>query len=158
MIRRKRFPTSKLEWQGSKFYLVYPNLTRGRIFSQAGNELGASSFPAMNELTMLFPYTSFPAGNELILKLTKNTASDLNYFCIFDFIFDPNIDTCHFEEFNLWFRPLIFRNLSPLGMFQIGSSYDNKASSMWVILLVKSYLQCSDGNLQHNLILRIFIS
>ncbi len=50
-------------------------LTRGRIFSQAGNELGASSFPARNELSMLFPYTSFPAGYELILKLTKNTAS-----------------------------------------------------------------------------------
>ncbi len=46
-----------------------------RIFSQAVNELGASSFPARNELSMLFPYTSFPAGNELTLKLTKNTAS-----------------------------------------------------------------------------------
>ncbi len=34
------------------------------IFSQAGNKL-----------SMLFPYTSFPAGTELILKLTKNTAS-----------------------------------------------------------------------------------
>ncbi len=49
--------------------------TRGRIFSQAGNELGASSFPARNKLSMLFPYTSFPAGNELVFKLTKNTAS-----------------------------------------------------------------------------------
>ncbi len=48
----------------------------GRIFSQAGNELGASSFSARNELTMIFPYTSFTAGNELILKLTKNTATD----------------------------------------------------------------------------------
>ncbi len=48
---------------------------RGRIFSKAGNELGASSFPARNELSMLFPYTSFPTGNEL--KLTKNTASGL---------------------------------------------------------------------------------
>ncbi len=52
--------------------------TRGRTFSQAGNELGASLFPARNKLSMLFPYTSFPAGNELILKLTKNTASGLN--------------------------------------------------------------------------------
>jgi hypothetical protein len=51
------------------------NEPEGRIFSQAGNELGASSFPARNELSMLFPYTSFPAGNKLILKLTKNTAS-----------------------------------------------------------------------------------
>ncbi len=42
----------------------------------AGNELGASSFPARNELSMLFPYTLFTAGNELILKLNKNTASD----------------------------------------------------------------------------------
>jgi hypothetical protein len=38
-------------------------------------ELGARSFPARNELSMLFPYTSFSAGNELLLKLTKNTAS-----------------------------------------------------------------------------------
>ncbi len=51
---------------------------RGRIFSQAGNELGASLFPARSELSMLFPYTLFPAGNELILKLTKNTASGSN--------------------------------------------------------------------------------
>ncbi len=51
------------------------SLSWGRIFNQAGNELGASSFPARNELSMLFPYTSFPAGNEPILKLTKNTAS-----------------------------------------------------------------------------------
>ncbi len=49
----------------------------GRIFSQVGNELGASSFPARNELSMFFPYTLFPAGNELVLKLTKNTASYL---------------------------------------------------------------------------------
>jgi hypothetical protein len=42
-----------------------------------GTRLGASSFPARNELSMLFPYTSYPAGNELILKLTKNTASYL---------------------------------------------------------------------------------
>jgi hypothetical protein len=48
---------------------------RGGIFSQAGNEQGASSFSARNEFLMLFPYTSFPAGNELILKLNKNTAS-----------------------------------------------------------------------------------
>jgi hypothetical protein len=41
-----------------------------------GNELGASSFPARNKLSMLFPYTSFPAGNELVLKLTKNRASE----------------------------------------------------------------------------------
>ncbi len=47
-----------------------------RIFSQAGNELGANSFSARNELSMLFPYTSFPAGNELVSKLTKNTASE----------------------------------------------------------------------------------
>ncbi len=52
----------------------------GRIFSQAVNELGASSFPARNELSMLFPYTSFPAGNELILKLTKNTTSEFFRF------------------------------------------------------------------------------
>ncbi len=32
---------------------------------------------------MLFPYTSFPAGNELILKLTKNMASA--FFLISDF-------------------------------------------------------------------------
>ncbi len=44
---------------------------RGRIFSQAGNEQGASSFPSKNELSMLFPYTLFPTGNELILQLTK---------------------------------------------------------------------------------------
>ncbi len=50
-------------------------MSRGRIFSQAGNKLEASSFPARNKLSMLFPYTSFPAGNELLLKLTKNTAS-----------------------------------------------------------------------------------
>ncbi len=43
----------------------------GRIFSQAGNEL-----------SMLFPYTSFPAGNELILKLTKNTASGIPFMLI----------------------------------------------------------------------------
>ncbi len=49
---------------------------RGRIFSQTGNELGASSFPARNDLSMLFPYNSLPAGKELVLKLTKNTASD----------------------------------------------------------------------------------
>jgi hypothetical protein len=49
--------------------------SRGCIFSQAGNELGASLFPAWKELSMHYPYTSFPAGNELILKLTKNTAS-----------------------------------------------------------------------------------
>ncbi len=48
---------------------------RGRIFSQAGKELGVSLFPARNEPSMLFPYTSFPVENELILKLTKNTAS-----------------------------------------------------------------------------------
>jgi hypothetical protein len=48
---------------------------RGRIFSQAGNELALSSFPSRNELIMLVPYTLFPAGNELILKLTKTTAS-----------------------------------------------------------------------------------
>ncbi len=53
-------------------------ISRGRIFSHAGNELGASSFPARNELSMLFPYSSFPAGNELVLKLTKNTASGLD--------------------------------------------------------------------------------
>jgi hypothetical protein len=56
-------------------YAIY--LLWGRIFSQAGNELGARSFLARNELSMVFPYTSFPAGNELVLKLTKNTASAL---------------------------------------------------------------------------------
>jgi hypothetical protein len=58
-----------------KTMLSDPIQTRGRIFSQAGNKMGASSFPAKNKLSMLFPYTSFPARNELILKLTKNTAS-----------------------------------------------------------------------------------
>jgi hypothetical protein len=42
--------------------------------------LGASSLPARNKLSMLFPYTSFPAGNELILKLTKNKASGFIIF------------------------------------------------------------------------------
>ncbi len=37
--------------------------TIGRIFRQSGNELGASMFPARNELSMLLQYTSFPAGN-----------------------------------------------------------------------------------------------
>ncbi len=57
----------------------------GRIFSQAKNELGASSFPGRNELSMLFLYTSFPAGNEHVLKLTKNTASGVNHtnLCFF---------------------------------------------------------------------------
>ncbi len=50
-------------------------VNRGRILSQAGNELGASLFPAKNELSMLFPYTLFPTGNKLVFKLTKNTAS-----------------------------------------------------------------------------------
>jgi hypothetical protein len=66
---------------GIIFHLHFKHLkkiTRGRIFSQAVNELGASSFPARNELSMLFPYASFPAGNELVLKLTKNTASGYN--------------------------------------------------------------------------------
>ncbi len=57
----------------SKHFMTLIN--RGRIYSQAGNELGASSLLARNMLSMLFPYTSFLAGNELILKLTKNTAS-----------------------------------------------------------------------------------
>ncbi len=57
------------------------NLTRGRIFSHAGNELGASSFPARTELSMLFPYTLLPAGNELVFKLTKNTASGKTKYC-----------------------------------------------------------------------------
>ncbi len=61
----------KEKWRGG--FLGQP---KGRIFSQTGNELGASSFPARNELSMLFPYNSLPAGNELVLKLTKNTASD----------------------------------------------------------------------------------
>jgi hypothetical protein len=39
--------------------------------------MGTNSFSARNELSMLFPYTSSPAGNELILKLTKNTASEI---------------------------------------------------------------------------------
>ncbi len=58
-----------------------PGKTRGGIFSQAGNKLGASSFPALNKLSMLFPYTSLLAGNEHVLKLTKNTASG-RYFQI----------------------------------------------------------------------------
>jgi hypothetical protein len=37
--------------------------------------LGTSWERARSQFLMLFPYTSFPAGNELILKLTKNTAS-----------------------------------------------------------------------------------
>jgi hypothetical protein len=41
------------------------SLTGGRIFSQAGNELGASSFPARNELKMLFQYTVKLGYNEL---------------------------------------------------------------------------------------------
>jgi hypothetical protein len=57
------------------FAREYWRKSRGRIFSHAGNKLGASLFPARNELSMLFPYTSFTAGNKLILKLTKNTAS-----------------------------------------------------------------------------------
>jgi hypothetical protein len=64
-----------------KSFMVYVETTEGnraRIFSQAGNELRASSFPARNELSMLFPYTLFPAGNELVLKLAKNTASGVN--------------------------------------------------------------------------------
>ncbi len=61
--------------RGLNSFRVCKYTFRGRIFSQAGNELGASSFPTRNELSMIFPYTSFPTGDELILKLTKNTAS-----------------------------------------------------------------------------------
>jgi hypothetical protein len=57
---------------------------RGRIFSQAGNELEACSFPARNKLSMLFPSTSFPAKNELILKLTKNMASEAIFLVVCD--------------------------------------------------------------------------
>ncbi len=53
----------------------YDQEFRGRIFSQAENELRASSFPARNELSMLFPNTLFPAWNKLVLKLTKNSDS-----------------------------------------------------------------------------------
>ncbi len=53
---------------------------RGRVFSQAGNELGASSITARNELSMFFPYTSFTAGNKLFLKLAKNTASSFHLY------------------------------------------------------------------------------
>ncbi len=54
---------------------------RGRTFSQAGNELGVSSIIARNELSMLFPYTCLlTAGNELVLKLAKNTASDFHLY------------------------------------------------------------------------------
>jgi hypothetical protein len=53
------------------------NVSRGRIYSQAGNKLGASSFLARNDLFTAFSYTSCLAVNELVPKLTKNTASDL---------------------------------------------------------------------------------
>ncbi len=40
--------------------------------------LGMSSFPARRELSVVFPCISCPAGNELVLSMTKNTASDVN--------------------------------------------------------------------------------
>jgi hypothetical protein len=80
------FPIGPKNKGGESFIFTNPNalknvksVTRSRIFSQAGNELGASLFPARNKLSMLFPCTLFPSGNELILKLTKNTASGM-YF------------------------------------------------------------------------------
>jgi hypothetical protein len=73
-----------LEGEGAKFFLpiwiLYKNkllndevllnikLSRGRIFSQAGNELGTNS-------SMFFPYTLCLAGNVLAPKMTKNSAS-----------------------------------------------------------------------------------
>jgi hypothetical protein len=59
-----------LSWYESPYKVPWD-----RIFNQAGNELGASLFPASNELLMLFLYNLFPAGNELFIKLTKNSAS-----------------------------------------------------------------------------------
>ncbi len=38
--------------------------------------LGTSSFPARNELSVAFPYTLCPAGNDLMPSMTKNTTSD----------------------------------------------------------------------------------
>jgi hypothetical protein len=49
--------------------------SRGRIFSQAENEVGVSSLLARNKLFSVLPYTSCLAGNELVPKLTKNTAA-----------------------------------------------------------------------------------
>ncbi len=67
---------------GQKWRIVLGFLARLKLLNalylrpyQAGNEVGASSFLARNELSMLFPYASFPAGNELVLKLAKNMAS-----------------------------------------------------------------------------------
>jgi hypothetical protein len=54
---------------------------RGRIFSQAGKELGASSFLAWSELLTAFfsiPRASI-ARNDLVLKMTSNSASGLYY-------------------------------------------------------------------------------
>ncbi len=45
-------------------------LSRGHIFSHAGNELGASSFLAGNKFLNDFPLHLMP-GNELVSRLTK---------------------------------------------------------------------------------------
>jgi hypothetical protein len=56
---------------------LYLTLTWGRIFSQAGNELGTNSFPARNKLSMLFPYTSFSAGTSSFSNWLKIRPLDL---------------------------------------------------------------------------------
>jgi hypothetical protein len=43
---------------------------------------------------MLFPYASYPAGNELVFKLTKNTDSGYVYLVLFEELgeFDGSFD------------------------------------------------------------------
>jgi hypothetical protein len=53
----------------NEFYEAVFLVRLGTSWERAHSQLGQSS-----QYTSIYPYTFFPAGNELILKLTKNTA------------------------------------------------------------------------------------